>query len=684
MKNLKHLGYNVLILYFIVWLLPVGNLFACRNVIIADTSEIAGKSNNGKRLTILFTNDIHSNANPRTLPYESHLVKDGDTVNIAGGYSRLATLIKKEREKAEKEGSALVLVDAGDMAMGTIFHSVYLDEAFELRTFARMGYDAYTFGNHDFDYGADGLARMIKCAYGKGDTSFCKFPYILSANLKPYKNSSLDTSFNIAGVRNSIIIERNGMKIGIMGLMGEHAYSVIAKKEGLDFCSPIEAAKREAEYLKSMGADFIIAVSHGGTLYGDGKLLDSTYIKGRKNRKYPIKTGSGRIAMDLADKELIYANSKLREKSQDGRIAMEIPLIDVIISGHDHEYLYTPFIINNTVIGSSGGYNCMLGKMVLEKGVLISYELLPITRDITPDTAIQSWIDTIAHKINDIFYGDYGISPFDTIGVINRDYDATLDRAGNMDLGLLIAKSYRYAALKYVPGLDGTNLVTIVPAGVIRNTLAKGYVTYNDVFNVLSLGKASDGKAGYPLVLAWIYGEELIDVCEMVATVAPRMEDVRLFFNGLEFTYNRYRIPFTRVTGVKINGIPVVKNKLYPVVTGMYTAMLIGLLKSESYSLLSAIPKDEHGVPIDDFNKHIIGRKTDNGEYTEVSEWMALAGFIRENAGGGDNVVLDKSAVDASALLVYIKYVIILILICGVAYIGIRKFRKNVCKINTL
>lgn len=654
-------------------LIPAGH-------ILLQAASPRGRRDNsaaGKRLTILFTNDMHSNANPRTLPYESYAVKDGDTVNIAGGFARLAALIAREREIARNEGSALILVDAGDMAMGTIFHSVFLEEAFELRSLARMGYDAYTFGNHDFDFGADGLGGMILCALRKEHRSPYQLPRILAANIRPgTPKTALDTAFAMAGIRGSMLIEREGVKIGIIGLLGEHAYSVIGKKEGFEFLSPLEAAGVEAKKLKERGADFIVAISHGGTLYGEQGLLDSSYIKGQRNRKYPAKFGEGKIAMNLEDKELIYANSNLRKKSQDGKLAMQVPLIDVIISGHDHEYLYAPFIINRTVIGSSGGYNCMLGKMVLEKDSLISYELLPIVRNIKPDTAIQAWIDTIAHKIDTRFYADYGIFPFDTIGELNRDYGTKLAEDGSLDLGHLIAAGYKYAALKYAGDVEDSSLVALVPMGNIRNAIARGAVTYNDVFNVLSLGKTSDGKAGYPLVLAWLSGKELTDVCELVATVSPRMEDTRLFFDGLAFTYNEFRLPFTKVTGVKVNGIPVEKERLYPVVTGMYTAMLIGLLKSESHGILSAIPKDKNGAPITDFNKHVLHKKMENGEYTELAEWVAFAEYLREKVIPGD-LRLTKSAVNVPRYTVYLEYLAVLAASGGIIYLTIRLFRKK-------
>ncbi|MEG0517783.1 MAG: 5'-nucleotidase C-terminal domain-containing protein [Bacteroidales bacterium] len=620
-------------------------LMVCLLLIALSTGYAAENRTNKekKTLTILFTNDIHSSANPRALPYQPALVNGSDTLRLVGGFARLSTLVKQEKAIGEKNHSAVILVDAGDVAMGTLFHSVYQSEAFELRTLARLGYDAYTFGNHDFDYGAEGVGKMLLSAYRSKDTASYKFPYVLAANIKPYNQSMLEAGYRAAGVKNSVIIERNGLKIGLIGLLGEEAYSVIGEKDHLQYLPFIETAKKEAALLKQQGADFIVAISHGGTLSKGG-------------------------------------DSKTKKKSPDGILAQQVPALDAIISGHDHESLYKPLIINKTVIGSVGACNVLLGKMVLTKDSLLSYNLLPITKDVAVDTAIRSWIHSIEHKISLTFNADLGVSPFDTITVLERDYTTDTDPDGNLELGGLIARSYKEAALNYVGNLNRDELIAVIPFGVIRNTLAKGSVTYNDVFNVLSLGKGSGGKIGYPLVLAWLNGKELKDVCEMVATVAPGMGDARLFFDGLTFSYNSYKLPFTKVTGVKVNGVPVNNKKLYPVVTGMYTAKLIGLLKKESYGILSAQPKDKEGNLITDFNKIVIKKlnkpvteKADSIHTMDMSEWLAFAEYLQK---GGGNAPVDKSAVNKTNPLAYLLYLAELTVL-GILIAGLRKLWKK-------
>ena len=88
---------------------------------------------NEKRLEILFTGDLHSSAD----------------------YMALYDFVAAERAAAISGNTPLIVVDAGDIAMGSVFHTLYREYAFELKALCRIGYDAFTVGNHDFDFGAD-------------------------------------------------------------------------------------------------------------------------------------------------------------------------------------------------------------------------------------------------------------------------------------------------------------------------------------------------------------------------------------------------------------------------------------------------------------------------------------------------------------------------------------------------
>ena len=87
-------------------------------------------------LTILHTNDTHSQVEPKA--------------NGQGGYARRMGLIERERQADEN----LLLVDAGDFCQGTPYFNFYHGRV-EIDAMNRMGYDAVTLGNHEFDNGLD-------------------------------------------------------------------------------------------------------------------------------------------------------------------------------------------------------------------------------------------------------------------------------------------------------------------------------------------------------------------------------------------------------------------------------------------------------------------------------------------------------------------------------------------------
>ena len=231
--------------------------------------------------TILFTHDTHDHFLP---------MPDADG-GESGGYTRLATLIKQEREA---HPDALVL-DGGDFSMGSLFQTIYAAEAPELRALGAMGYDVTTLGNHEFDYRSEGLADMLNAAVDSGDP----LPAIVQANCLLPESDSLTEAWNRYGIGDYMILERGGVNYGIFGLMGEVADSN-APMSGVEFEPIADAARRTVAALEEelSGRNepyFIICLSHSGT---DG-----------------------------------------RGKGEDYQLARQVDGIDLIISGHTHTTL---------------------------------------------------------------------------------------------------------------------------------------------------------------------------------------------------------------------------------------------------------------------------------------------------------------------------------------------------------
>ena len=225
--------------------------------IIVSTSLIAQPLSirKPKKVTILHTNDTHSNIDPFPANHAKYPNR--------GGVARRFELIQKIR--AEEEN--VVLLDAGDIFQGTPYFNKY-GGVLEMKLMTELGYDAATMGNHDFDGGLNGFVAAQK---------FANFPF-LCANYD-FKNTEVDGQ-----TQASTILNRGGIKIGIFGVGIELEGLVPDSKFGeTRYIDPIDIANQQAINLKEKGCDLIICLSHLGYEYPTAKLSDRVLAKKTKN-----------------------------------------------------------------------------------------------------------------------------------------------------------------------------------------------------------------------------------------------------------------------------------------------------------------------------------------------------------------------------------------------------------------
>ena len=192
-------------------------------------------------LTILHTNDTHSQVEPKS--------------NGLGGYARRMGFIEQQRQQDPN----LLLLDAGDFCQGTPYFNFFHGRV-EVDALNRMGYDAATLGNHEFDNGLDTLAAVLRMAH---------FP-IVCANYK-VEGTPLEGI-----VRPYTIIRRGGLKIGIFGL-GVQPKGLIADKnfQPIQFLDPYPVAQEMATLLRDKKkCDVVICLSHLGTYAAPGDFCD--------------------------------------------------------------------------------------------------------------------------------------------------------------------------------------------------------------------------------------------------------------------------------------------------------------------------------------------------------------------------------------------------------------------------
>lgn len=135
----------------------------------------------------------------------------------------------------------------------------------------------------------------------------------------------------------------------------------------------------------------------------------------------------------------------------------------------------------------------------------------------------------------------------------------------------------------------------------------------------------------------YLTGKELRAAAEVDASVTPIMPAAQLYMSGMVYTFNPHRMFFNRVTSCWLEepsfatGLleremsRIEDDQLYRVVTGMYSAQMLGTVKEKSLGLLSLEPKDENGVPITDFATRVLR----DGNGSEIKEWYALAAYLQ-------------------------------------------------------
>lgn len=551
-----------------------------------SVSQVWAADETAEEITILYTHDMHS----------SFLPKEGPDGHSRGGYARLKTLIDEQKEE---HPNALVL-DGGDFSMGSLFQTAYSTSALELRAMGQMGYDVTTFGNHEFDYRASGLADMLYAAVDSGDP----LPAIVDANyLPPQEDEETWDALYTYGVQDYRILERGGVPYVIFGITGVDS-DECAPMSGMELHDPVETAKRVVEEATEQcqtayGADpVVICLSHSGTEKGKG---------------------------------------------EDYELARKVDGIDVIISGHTHTTLEQPIEVNDTYIVSAGENAKNLGVLTLtrtQEGVeLKDSRLVPVDERVPEDPEMAAWIEAAKSQVEQDYLADFDLE-FDQVLVDNPyqfdTVDEVYDTQHESTLGNLLADAYYWAGNQ--ASQDPVD-VALTASGVIRDTFPKGPITVSQVFNVASLGIGADGVPGYPLISVYLTGKDLKNAIEVDASVPPLMSAAQLFYSGVGYSFNTNRMIFDKVDYAVLmreGGItePIVDDQLYHVVTGLYIGQMLGAVESSTFNILTVTPRDAQGNPIDisqleDYILH-------DDEGNEVKEWYAIASYLQSMGGEMD------------------------------------------------
>jgi 5'-nucleotidase len=560
------------------------------------------------RLTIVHTNDLQSRLEgfAPDADYTPLSLNDDATV---GGLARVATVIRSVRDRAPDR---TLVLDGGDIFMGTLFHTLARETGAELRLLHEIGYDAAVLGNHEFDFRPAGLARILQSGLRDGP-----IPALLLSNIRFDPDSPADDElqglFEQGVVRDRLVIERAGLRIGLFGLMGLDAAEVEAPyARPVGFDDPVPVARRMAERLRNEEkADLVICLSHGGV------------------RRPPGAESWG---------------------GEDVELARQAPGIDVLVGGHSHTPLFEPVLVGGTPVVQAGSEGRFVGVLELEieagKRRVLDYKLIPIDDSIEAARDIHEKVEAHKRRVEEQVLRPLGLA-FDQI-VLETGFDLVLDqpaRLAESNLGPFAADAIRRGLELAAGGPRGPATdVALTTAGVLRDSLRRGrrgLQQASDLFRVVPLGIGSvDDRVGVPLARIYVNASELRSILEILCLAhEAKGSSYYPYLSGLRFGYNPYRVPLDRVfeieLGDEVSGyapldLSASNTRLYSLGLSLYLLKFVGLIEQLSHGLLAVTPKDAQGRPIRSPEEALLDADPQAPGVQELKEWIAVLTAVRQ------------------------------------------------------
>jgi 5'-nucleotidase len=552
-----------------------------------------------QKLIILHTNDIHSHL-MGFAPERDYTPATTNDDSTHGGLARLATAIGTAKASAASAGTPVLLLDAGDFMMGTLFEFLAQNAVPELALMQALGYDATTIGNHELDWTPAGLAAILHAASQNGVT----LP-IVASNMKFSATDTGDDALQAFAdptkgpIVPKLIKNVGGLKVGFFGLLGADAVQVTPQAAPLTFDAIATAAQRMVTELRQTDkVDLVIALSHSG-IHADG-------------------TG------------------------EDRDLAAGVPGIDIIISGHTHETLTSsPAKVGNTLIVTAGSYTSYLGKLAVTVTpsttpggsptvAVDSYTLMDIDDSIPGDATTQGAIDQYISGLDSALTAKAGLQYKKVVA--ETSVDLALPAYAEAPVGDLVADAYRTITAAVQP--SDPPVVAVEANGQLRANIAKGktgQVWFEDLFRVLPIGIGPDQNPGYPLVTYYLSAKDIRSGLELGAAMIN--DQYFLQVSGLKVTYDMSKNVFGRVASIRLDGASsdldlTNTTTCYKVVTTNYVAGLLSLVGSVTGNLLTVQAKAKDCTTQINPTTQLVDADPTTDGTQELKHWQALLKYV--------------------------------------------------------
>lgn len=348
--------------------------------------------------------------------------------------------------------------------------------------------------------------------------------------------ANANTGVPPAGAKPWVIAKHGGMKVGILGLVDDWLDATSAGPE-IKYEDFVTAGRRAAKKLKSEGADVVIALTH-----------------------------------------MFMAN--------DEKLAREVPEIDLILGGHDHDRMNRT--VGGTLVWKSGSdwINVGLLTTAVERGKKPSFraEAVPVTNAIAEEAEIAEFVK----KVSEFASPDAN----ETAGETEVELDAreVAVRTREMPIGNLVADIIRArigAEAAFVNG-GGIRSNQIYPPGALLK---------KNIDNILPFPNKVVGLK--------VTGAQIKSVLENGVSNVENAAGRFLQVSGMSYAYDPAKPAGQRVTEVSIGGVPLDQDRTYLVATLDFLAD-----GNEGFDALkSAVRVESTGIPVAEVVREFVRKR---------------------------------------------------------------------------
>jgi 2',3'-cyclic-nucleotide 2'-phosphodiesterase / 3'-nucleotidase / 5'-nucleotidase len=451
--------------------------------------------NRGIDVQLLGVNDLHG---------QLDTVTKAGTAN-AGHIEYTAAALKQEKSTNPNT----LLLHAGDMIGGSPLISALFQDEPTIEILEEIGFDAGTFGNHEFDEGIDELKRMMN-----GGTHPSGTPGYDGMNFPLVAANAYDTRDGNLITEPYTVLETGGQKIGVIGVVTQETPSMIVTKgnETLKITDEVEAINKYTAELKDQGVEAIVVLAHNPatqTGYTDA-----------------------------------YDASKIAEQVNDE--------VDVIFAAHNHVKVNR--VVDNKLIVQAYSYGSAFSDVELEIDPFTgdvfkkSAEITTVYQDkYTPDPKVAAIMDKYELKVEPIKAQVIGSS----LTTLAKGYPTVASQFSDLGLGNLIADGMKDAMDTDFALMNG---------GGVRSPLEAGEVTYGDLFAIQPFGNV--------LNKATLSGADLRLILDEQITA----KGLDYHISGFKYTYTYDDASKTgKVVDITLpDGTPIDPNREYTVVVNNY------------------------------------------------------------------------------------------------------------------